>query len=181
MHRNPLLNLLNAYNPATAEEKVYKKQIIQFITDNPSCFERSLTTGHIAASALLLNNDHSKILLMHHAKLDLWVQPGGHCDGNNNPLEVAIKEVQEETGLTTVIPVSTDIFDIDIHLIPARKHEPAHYHYDIRFLLYTPHEDQIVKNHESKELKWFGKNKELLPTKKSSVLRMVDKWLNSAL
>ncbi len=180
MHRNHLLSLLNIYIPPTIEEQQYKHRIIQFIENNPSCFERSLAIGHLTASALLLNKDHSKVLLMHHAKLNRWLQPGGHCDGNNNPLEVAIKEVQEETGITTIIPVSMEIFDIDIHLIPARKDEPAHYHYDIRFLLRTPQEE-FIKNHESKELRWFSNNKELFPTQGPSVLRMVDKWLNCKL
>ncbi|MBI2774893.1 NUDIX hydrolase [Candidatus Dependentiae bacterium] len=131
--------------------------------------------GHITASAWLLNNDYSQVLLMHHAKLNLWVQLGGHCDGESDVLGVAIKEAQEESGIMGIAPVSTEIFDIDIHLIPANKKEQEHYHYDVRFLLSVTSNESFVQNAESKELKWFGMNDEL-PTESRSIMRMIEKW-----
>ena len=113
---------------------------------------------------------------MHHAKLNLWVQPGGHCDGESDVLAVAIKEAQEESGIQAIVPVSKDIFDVDVHFIPARKHEKEHYHYDIRFLLQVNSDEEIVQNHESHDMRWFGPDRVTLPTQEPSVVRMFDKW-----
>jgi 8-oxo-dGTP pyrophosphatase MutT (NUDIX family) len=116
-------------------------------------------------------------LLLYHAKLNQWLQLGGHCDGNPDVLAVAIKEAQEESGIQDIRPVECGIFDIDIHLIPARKHEPEHYHYDIRFLLQVCSNESFVQNHESKELRWIDKSAASLPTANQSVVRMFNKWI----
>lgn len=176
MKRNSLLVLLDRYEP-WQEEVRYKDDMIAFIKQHPDCFERSLTVGHITASAWLLNKDATQALLMHHAKLNRWFQLGGHCDGDSDVLQVAIKEAQEESGIADIVPVSTDIFDIDIHLIPANAKEAAHYHYDVRFLLQVMGDQQIVQNSESKELRWIGKDSSSLPTREGSVARMHEKWM----
>lgn len=178
MKRTFLLNKLHAYNPEAPEEQLYKQDIIAFINQHEACFERSLAIGHITASAWLLNKDGLQALLMHHTKLDNWFQLGGHCDGDPNTLSVAIKEAQEESGIVGIEPVSADIFDIDIHLIPANSREQEHYHYDIRFLLRVASDEQLVQNRESKELRWIGKNLAELPTESRSVVRMFEKWLS---
>lgn len=170
-----LLHQLTNYHPSSIEEQKARKQMIAFINQYDNCFERSLEIGHFTASAWLLNKDHSKALLMHHAKLNMWVQLGGHCDGNSHVLEVAIKEAQEESGIQNITPIHESIFDIDVHFIPEGK-EPAHYHYDVRFLLQVTSNESVIQNHESKELRWISKNKAELPTDSLSVVRMFDKW-----
>jgi 8-oxo-dGTP pyrophosphatase MutT (NUDIX family) len=115
---------------------------------------------------------------MHHAKLDKWMQLGGHCDGDSDVLRVAIKETQEESGINNIIALSDEIFDIDIHLIPDTPREPAHLHFDVRFLLQV-HPDSyetIIQNEESKALAWFGRN-DKFPTNSRSVVRMFEKWV----
>lgn len=177
MHRNQLITLLNNYHPIFQEEQAAKTRMLEFINQYSNCFERSLEVGHITASAWLLNKNQTHVLLMHHAKLDSWVQLGGHCDGNADALDVAVKEAQEESGISNIKPLSYDIFDIDIHLVPARKNEPEHYHYDVRFLLQVTGDEDFVKNNESKELRWIGKNRNDLPTNSQSIIRMFDKWI----
>lgn len=176
MFRQKLLDLLQEYNPTEPEAK-HKQEIIDFINRYPNCFERSLEIGHITASAWLLNKDRSKALLMHHNKLDMWVQLGGHCDGNPDVLEVATKEAQEESGIENIIPISDKIFDIDIHLVPDYKNVKSHYHYDIRFLLQVNNNKDFVQNSESKELRWIGKNLLELPTEEPTIIRLFNKWL----
>ncbi len=175
MIRNNLLNLLQEYKPTESEVK-NKQDIINFVNKYSNCFERSLEIGHITASAWLLSKDMSKALLMHHNKLDIWVQVGGHCDGNPNVLEVAIKEAQEESGINNITPVSDKIFDIDIHLVPDYKNVKAHYHYDIRFLLRVNSNEDFVQNSESKELRWVRKNINDLPTQEPNIVRLFNKW-----
>jgi 8-oxo-dGTP pyrophosphatase MutT (NUDIX family) len=113
---------------------------------------------------------------MHHRKLNLWVQLGGHCDGDANVLAVAIKEAQEESGIMHIEPLSLQIFDVDIHLIPANAKEAEHYHYDIRFLLGAQSDEEFVQNSESKELRWISKDAKQMPTNERSVVRMFEKW-----
>src|SRR5574338_432782 len=158
MKRTLLLALLAEYKPINPEELQAKRQIIDFVQNHENCFERSLEVGHITGSAWLINKDGTKALLMHHAKLNMWVQLGGHCDGDHDVLRVATKEAQEESGISGITPVSTTIFDIDVHFIPANNKEKEHYHYDVRFLLQVTSDEQIVQNSESKELAWFGKD-----------------------
>ncbi len=177
MKHAPLIQMLQDYLPLDPEEVKFKKSMITFIEKNPDCFERTLQHGHITASSWLLNKDHSKALLLHHSKLNLWLQLGGHCDGDSNVLAVAIKEAQEESGISNITPVKTTIFDIDIHRIPANKKEKEHFHYDVRFLLQVTSDEAVVQNNESKELRWIGKDVNALPTQSPSVTRMFEKWL----
>lgn len=175
MNKN-ILKLLQNYIPDNLEEVKFKQDMLEFINKYPNCFERSLEVGHITASCWLLNKDESKSLLMHHRKLNKWFQLGGHCDGDSNALAVAIKEAQEESGISNIVPISKNIFDIDIHLIPENPKEKAHFHYDIRFLLKVNSTEKVVQNQESKELRWIGKNIQALPTNNPSVIRMFNKW-----
>lgn len=170
--REAILKQLHDYQPTT-EELDSQKQMIAFIEKHSDCFERSLAIGHVTASAWLLDKTGKKALLMHHAKLNRWVQLGGHCDGDAFVLRVAIKEAKEESGIDAIEPVSENIFDIDIHEIPEKGPVKAHLHYDIRYLLQVKSDEVAQKNHESKELLWIDNT---LPTNRRSVVRMFEKW-----
>lgn len=176
--RSKLIEMLQTYSSVTSEELKYKNNMIDFIKKNKNCFERSLSIGHITSSAWLLNKDKTKVLLMHHAKLDKWLQLGGHCDGVSDVITVAIKETREESGIQNIIAISDKIFDIGIHTIPVNNKEKEHDHYDIRFLLRVTSDEQIIQNRESKELRWVAKNKSELPTDSTSVVRMFNKWIS---
>ncbi len=176
MDQNKVIEMLQDYAPLDKDEMAAKEQTIAFMKKYPDCFQRSLEIGHVTASSWLLSRDGKKALLMHHAKLDIWVQLGGHCDGNPDVLAVAIKEAQEESGIQAISPVREEIFDIDVHRIPASKNVKEHNHYDIRFLLQVTSDEEIVQNSESKDLRWFEKNLDELPTRQPSILRMFNKW-----
>jgi 8-oxo-dGTP pyrophosphatase MutT (NUDIX family) len=178
MTREESIQKLLRYMPQNDAEKKFKEDMINFFHAHPDCYERSLTVGHFTASAWLLDKTGTKALLMHHAKLNRWLQLGGHCDGDPDTLAVAIKEAQEESGIQSIVPVSTEIFDIDVHLIPAHKDVTAHYHYDIRYLLQVTGNEEIVKNEESRELRWLGKHGMHELALDSSVIRMRDKWID---
>lgn len=177
MDRYSVIEKLKNYTPTAATEILCRDRILTFIESHEDCFERSLAIGHVTASAWLLSKDKSKALLMHHARLDKWLQPGGHCDGDSNVLSVAIREAQEESGIQAIVPLSTSIFDVDIHLIPATVREKEHHHYDIGFLLHVVSDEQPVANSESKELRWFSKRYEELPSHDAAVHRKFTKWL----
>jgi 8-oxo-dGTP pyrophosphatase MutT (NUDIX family) len=174
--RKKLTELLGAYQPSF-EETPAKEKMLRFIAKYPNCFERSLEVGHITASSWLLSRDGERALLRLHAKLGIWVQPGGHADGNPELLSVAIREAQEESGIQAIEALMGEIFDLDVHTIPANKREKAHLHYDVRFLLQVASDEELVPSHESKKLQWYGKNPKELPTKQRSILRMHEKWV----
>lgn len=176
MHRISLLKLLEDYRPKSSKEIDDKNRMILFIKDNQNCFERELDIGHITASSWLLDKSGEHALLMHHMKLDKWLQLGGHADGEADILAVSIKESQEESGINSIEAVSNKIFDIDIHAIPANSKDKEHFHYDVRFLLQVKSNEKPLMNGESKELRWISKDRESLPTNEESVTRMFDKW-----
>lgn len=132
--------------------------MIEFISTNQNCFSRENAAGHLTGSAWLINPAGDKVLLTLHRKLQRWMQTGGHADDEQNPLHVAMREAEEESGIRELRAVSPEIFDIDIHLIPARpeKGEPEHYHYDIRYLLQAQHENFVISD-ESEALAWWSK------------------------
>jgi 8-oxo-dGTP pyrophosphatase MutT (NUDIX family) len=167
--------LLEEYIPSTNDEAVYKKQMLELLDTCDNCYERSNKVGHFTASALVLNKEKTHVLLMHHAKLNIWVQPGGHCDGDEDVSRVAIKEAQEETGIKDLLLITPDIFDIDIHLLPDHKGVDAHYHFDVRFLLHAYADDTFVKNHESLELRWVDVFADDMLSDKESVTRLFNK------
>ena len=146
---------LQNYTSIFAEEELYKSQILNFLDSAQLPYHRINDVGHFTASGFLLNSDRTKFLLMHHKKLDQWFQPGGHCDGSSDLLQVAIRETIEESGIAEIAPIILDIYDIDVHLIPANAKEKEHYHYDIRFLLKTAGNDTFNQNEESNELRWI--------------------------
>jgi len=114
-----------------------------------------LNTGHITASAWIIDNGGASALLVHHRKLNKWLQPGGHTDGSEDVAAEALREAIEETGLSTIRLATNQIFDLDIHQIPAHGAVTAHFHYDIRFLLIADMLLPITTSHESHDVKWF--------------------------
>ena len=177
MHRQTILELLTRYQKETPSEAEVTTRFIGFVTANPGCFERSLAIGHVTGSAWVVNEAGTHVLLTHHKKLNKWFQLGGHADGESDILKAALTEVDEESGLASYEPISTEIFDIDIHAIPARKEEPEHYHYDVRFAVRSTGGDDYVVSEESHDLSWVEIAKLAEYTQEESMLRMGRKWL----
>lgn len=139
---------------------------------------RSRSEGHVTASAFLVSSDGTRALLLHHAKLDRWLQPGGHADGNTNLAAVAWREATEETGLTG-LALEGDIFDLDRHRIPARAGEPEHWHWDVRYVLRCTGDETPVLNSESRTFVWrrideLASDEVIAP----SIRRMAARWLS---
>lgn len=177
-NREILIKSLESYSTPFPEEQKFIPSFLELLK-NQDAFQRTHLPGHITGSAWILNKEKSQTLLVHHAKLNKWVQPGGHADGDENILAVALKEAEEETGLKkfTINPL---LFDIDIHTIPARKDFPEHQHYDIRFLLTGDVNEMIVVSDESHDVKWIALSELENYTLERSVLRMKEKLLRTS-
>jgi hypothetical protein len=176
MHRTNLLQQLQEYSKSiliTEHEKPMLDRLVNFIATNEHCFERS-NPGHITTSVWLINAQKTHALLTHHRKFNLWVQLGGHNDGDVDCKAVALKEGEEESGITGLIFAYSGIFDIDIHPIPSA----CLYHYDIRYLLQAPENSSYQVSEESHDLAWVPFDKVHKYAKQSSVLRMNEKCKN---
>ena len=178
MTRNHLLAELRQYKPLSQREQDHLRKITNLLEREHDCFLRSRSEGHFTASAWVVSPDLQQVLLMHHRKLDKWLQPGGHADGDTNLAGVALREAHEESGLTSLRLLRPDIFDVDVHPIPARGAEPEHFHYDIRYLLTANPRETLLTNEESKGFAWVSLNDvEQLTAANPSILRMVNKTL----
>ena len=181
-HRLLLLDLLDRYAWSHPDEEPTVRAFRSFVADQPKCFERSLEHGHVTGSAWLTSPAGDRVLLTHHRKLGAWFQLGGHADGEANVLTVAMREAREESGIEEIAPVDTQIFDLDIHEIPARRSatgatERAHLHYDVRFCLRAlPGHHLAVVSPESIDLKWLVIDDLGALDVDQSIHRMARKW-----
>lgn len=176
MHRQPLLGLLDGYLRHYPEEEEVVARVRQLVEAHPDCFERTCLPGHITGSAWILSPDRSSVLLTHHRKLDRWLQVGGHADGENDVRAVARREAEEESGLTRFEDVGgcdpAQPFDIDVHPIPQRGDEPAHWHHDLRFLWIAAPGQELRISDESHDLRWVRRDELTQISNEESILRM---------
>ena len=180
-----LLTLLRQHVPTNAHEADMTARTVAFVENHPNHLKRSLLKGHVTASAWIVAGEpgpEPQVLLIHHRKLDRWLQPGGHADGDPDVAEVARREAWEETGLADLELVSPAIFDVDIHTIPARNDVPEHLHYDVRFLFRAKKDGQILvgENREVRAIRWLTMTETEQLTADESICRMVRKsrkWL----
>lgn len=135
-----LREMLATYVPADDTEHAHLARM-QALLDTASPLSRhQFEPGHFTASAFVLS-EAGQLLLIHHAKLDRWLQPGGHIDaGDASPEAAARRELSEEAAVTDIAGDGR-LFDVDVHPIPAnpKKNEPPHEHFDLRFLFRAAH------------------------------------------
>lgn len=154
----PLNALLADHARRFPGERAVTEQFSAFLQEYADAFLRSCRIGHFTGSAWIVDPANEHVLLTHHRKLDRWLQPGGHADGETDLAAVALREADEETGLTDLRLVTPSIFDLDRHVIPARTSEPEHFHYDVRFLIRAEGDRRFTVSEESHDLAWvpFG-------------------------
>lgn len=175
--RVEVLKLLQAHLDRAVDphEAAMTTATIAFVLAHENCLLRSCVSGHLTGSAWIVSPTRDRVLLTHHHKLDKWLQLGGHADGDADLARVALREAQEESGLARVRLVSPRIFDLDRHLIPARKQDPEHYHYDLRFLFEADPAEPLTVSSESKDLAWVELERVVALNPEESMARMVRK------
>lgn len=204
MQRSTILMLeaFRRYRDQWQGEALTAAQFEDFLRTQADAFARSNPAGHFTGSAWLISADGARVLLMHHRKLGRWLQPGGHADGDVDLGRVALREAREETGITN-LQLESGIFDIDRHRIaehipvaspedqaspspfapagrgPARATEPAHWHYDVRYVIRAGADETFVANAESRGLAWRPVTEVAADESlDGSLRRMAGKWLS---
>jgi len=155
--RAELIALLTAYDPSDPEEREYRLRMLDLAAVAHDPFRRTdYDPGHFTASGFVVHPDGDRILLVHHARLGIWVQPGGHIDpADPSVIDAARREIVEETGLSSLAPVIEGLVDVDIHEFGASGDQPDHFHFDVRFAFMAVTEG-LAPNTEVLEAVWVG-------------------------
>jgi 8-oxo-dGTP pyrophosphatase MutT (NUDIX family) len=162
LDRAALRSALAAHAPSDAREEHDRERMLGFAAAHADPFDRRLEVGHFTGSAFVIDG-RGRLLLTHHKKLGLWLQLGGHAESERRGEAVALREAREESGLVRLEfhPGLLDargeprLLDLDIHAIPARRDEPAHEHWDLRYLFLAAEPELLVLDPaESQALAW---------------------------
>jgi 8-oxo-dGTP pyrophosphatase MutT (NUDIX family) len=142
--------------PGDARHEAHRQEILEFIDQHPDALHRSCAVGHLTGSAVVVDPSTREVLLLFHAKVRRWLQPGGHADGDADLAHVALREAEEETGIVGLSVVRPAI-DLDVHRFEhAAGLEPDHLHLDVRHLVIAPPGAQPAGNHESEGMVWVA-------------------------
>lgn len=151
---------IKEYKPFNKQEEKDKEAILAFIDKNSDAFLRENLTCHITASSMIVNKDYTKVLMIYHNRYDSWSWTGGHADGCEDLLSVAIKEAKEETSIVHIKPVMENIFSLEMLSVDGHEKEgayvPSHIHANVTYLLEGLESDEIkpcIK--ENKAVKWI--------------------------
>ncbi|MDM7553582.1 NUDIX hydrolase [Xanthomonas fragariae] len=169
---------LAAYRVRWPDEAELAEQFAQLLDDATDPFVRERVEGHFTGSAWLVSANGTRTLLTHHRKLQRWLQPGGHADGDRDLAQVALREAEEESGLNGLRLLDADIFDLDRHWIPAHGEVAGHWHYDARYVVVAGADEEFEVSEESLALAWRP-IAELLaePALDPSMRRLAEKWV----
>ena len=176
--RRALIAALEGHSPADAVEDGYRTAMLALLGEagDPFSPER-FAPGHFTASAFVLAPGSGDLLMIHHRRLDRWLQPGGHVEPGDPDLEAAARrEVLEETGLTGLEPLGAPAlpFDLDIHEIPARGATPLHLHLDVRFL-FRARNRRLFPATEVKAAAWMRRAEAARRNREAAMTRVLTK------
>jgi 8-oxo-dGTP pyrophosphatase MutT (NUDIX family) len=147
--------VLRAYT-TTVDERADLEEMLELLEAVNSPFDRDLfSPGHFTASGFVVSPELGALLMVHHRRLERWLQPGGHVDADDGSVEgAARREIEEETGIGSLESLG-GLLDIDVHPIPPRHEEPGHRHFDLRFA-YTTDETVLTKTDEVRDVRWVA-------------------------
>lgn len=156
-----ILDQIKNYEPYNEQEKCDKVGILNFLDKEENIFSRDNKIAHMTASAWVVNKDRSKVVMVYHNIYDSWSWMGGHADGEEDLFAVAIKEVKEESGLNEIIPISKDIFSLEVLTVDGHikkgKYVSSHLHLNITYLFEADEKEILtIKEDENSGVEWFG-------------------------
>lgn len=151
---------IKAYRPWNEQERQDQALILAFLEKNPDAFYRTNLLAHMTASAWVVNPQRTRILMVYHRLYNSWAWTGGHADGEQDLLAVALREVREETGVQSLRPVTAEIYSLEVLTVDGHekhgRYVPSHLHLNLTYLL-EAEEDQplLVCEAENTAVAWF--------------------------
>ncbi len=158
-----IIDQITKYNACNEQEQKDKETMLKFINSFEDVLTRENEFGHFTSSAWVVNKEKTKVLMIYHNIYDSWTWTGGHADGEDDLLNVAIREVCEETGIKNVNPVVEDVFSLEIICVNGHvkreKYVSSHLHMNLTFLLEADENETLyVKEDENSGVKWVDIN-----------------------
>lgn len=156
-----LTEKIKKYEPYNEQEERDRVSMLYFLETAEKPFSRENTAAHMTASAWVVNKDRTKVLMAYHNIYDSWSWLGGHADGEENLLKVALQEVREESGVKTLRPVSEDIYSLEILTVDGHikrgQYVSSHLHMNVTYLLEADDTEELsVKADENSGVRWFS-------------------------
>jgi len=156
-----IIHQIEKYRPYNEQEEKDKEFILQCLREQKNIFSRDNRMAHMTASAWVVNEDRTKVLMIYHNIYDSWSWMGGHADGEEDLLAVALKEVREESGIQNVCPLTEDIYSLEVLTVDGHvkrgQYVSSHLHLNVTYLLEASEEESLkVKPDENSGVKWFG-------------------------
>lgn len=154
------INDIKKYIPYNEQEVKDKELILSAISNFDNLLTRENPIMHITSSGYVINKNRDKVLMIYHKIYNSWAWTGGHADGDNDLLYVAIKEAKEETGISNVIPLTNNIFSLDVLTVDGHikrgSYVSSHLHLNITYLLEADENDTLTVNEDETEgVKWL--------------------------
>ncbi|UUV19564.1 NUDIX hydrolase [Fusobacteria bacterium ZRK30] len=155
-----ILDQIKKYEPYNEQEEHDKVGILNYLKQEKNIFSRDNKIAHMTASAWVVNKDRNKVVMIYHNIYNSWSWMGGHADGEEDLFAVAIKEVQEESGLNKIIPISKDIFSLEILTVDGHikkgEYVSSHLHLNITYLFEADEKEILtIKADENSGVEWF--------------------------
>ena len=155
-----LKNDIEQYIPYDLQEAKEQEVMLKYLSNFDNLLTRENEFAHLTASAWIVNPERTKVLMAYHNIYQSWSWIGGHADGNADLLEVALKEITEETGLVSIAPIMKDIYSLEILGVPGhiKKGSPiaTHLHLNVTYLIEANEtEKTTIKIDENSAIKWM--------------------------
>ena len=177
---------IKAYRPWNEQERQDQAVILAFLDKNPDAFYRTNLLAHMTASAWVVTPQRSKVLMVYHRLYDSWSWAGGHADGEEDLLAVALREVREETGVQRLRPVTEEIYSLEVLTVDGHekhgRYVPSHLHLNVTYLL-EAEEDQPLRvcEAENSGVAWFSLTDALSASTEPWFVERIYKKLNEKL
>ena len=158
------IELIKKYKPCNEQEEKDKELMLKYINTFDDVLTRNNEICHFTASNWIVNKDRTKVLMVYHNIYKSWAWTGGHADGDCDLIHVALKEANEETGLTNLKVISDGIFSLQILTVDSHikrgKFVASHLHLDCCFLVEADQNEKLrIKDDENSGVKWVDNNK----------------------